>query len=476
MGATFLPGEQKIRPGVYQRYENDSTRPVAGAEDGRCAAVFKSNWGPIGRSVRLDSFADIARTYGSGGSVGTTAVMEQQFTGGALTVDAVRLGSGGTPGTYAINDTTPKSAVKMTMLHPGSRQFSVTIRQTLDNPEISEFILLEGSTELERWRFDNVPEADQAAALVSAAAGSRFFTMEKMAVNTDALAEISQVSIVPGTDPVISGVTAYSDAFGVLESARWNVLAVDTVDIGVHAVMQQHLNRMLRGGKYVMGVIGEDGSVEFDTRIDNAAAFNDYQVVYVGTGFIDSGGTDIVDGWKAAARISGLISGTPSSRSITHTVITGASELSEQLTNAQYEQAIRSGMLAFSLSSGNRVWVESGINTLNDPGENDDAGWKKIKRTKVRFELMQRLDLSVEPLVGDINNDGDGRATVIQVGNGICNAMVAEGKLVSGAHLELDTDFPPAGDSAWFRVFSDDIDAMEKLYFTHKFRFAPEMD
>ena len=131
-------------------------------------------------------------------------------------------------------------------------------------------------------------------------------------------------------------------------------------------------------------------------------------------------------------------------------------------------------MLTFSKSAAGAVWVEQGINTLVTPGTKEDEGWKKIKRTKVRFELFQRLNDSVEGLVGRINNDADGRMTVVQVGNSVCNEMIAEKKLMAGAYVELDPNYTPQGDSAWFIVYADDIDALEKLYFAFKFRFAPE--
>ncbi len=108
------------------------------------------------------------------------------------------------------------------------------------------------------------------------------------------------------------------------------------------------------------------------------------------------------------------------------------------------------------------------------PTAKEDEGWKKIKRVKVRFELFQRLNDTVEPLVGRINNDPDGRMTVIQVSNDVCQTMVSEKKLLEGAHVELDPDNSPEGDSAWFLVYADDIDALEKMYYAFKFRFAPE--
>ena len=222
-----------------------------------------------------------------------------------------------------------------------------------------------------------------------------------------------------------------------------------------------------------MGVIGEPTTIDFDTRLKHASAYNDYQMVYVGNGFMDIAG-NVYEGWLAAARIAGLIAGTPSNESITHLAITGATEVTELLTNNQHERAIKAGALMFSVSAANTVWVEQGINTLVLPGTKEDLGWQKIKRVKVRFELFQRLNDTVEPLVGRINNDPDGRMTVIQVSNAVCQTMVAERKLLAGAHVEQDENNKPEGDSAWFVVYADDIDALEKMYYCFKFRFAPD--
>ena len=618
MASFFIIGEQKVRPGVYFRYENWGLPPIAGVDDGVCAAVFQSNWGPVGQPQAIENFADIARIYGDGGPDGTTAVPIEQFRGGARRVFALRLGAEGagtpatpgtpeipatpgTPGTFQIMDTStpdPEAVITLTMkennstvyqlyigettgdpntgeialldgaaqlevitfdistpadqianlmtagaasayytlslitdtgnalempvvapvtpgtdptplipavpgtpatqsrgsyqildgsadavlqltlLHPGSKQFLITIRPTLVDPNRTEMLILDGTTVMERFSFDTPAGADQVAALVSAVAaqGSNFFTLTSLAAGDGTLATVDQTEITPGTDPDITA-GDYSAALEVLEAFRWNVLAVDTNDTAIHMLMQMYLNRVLQGGKFVMGVIGEpsigENRVPFETRMLNASAYNDYQIVYVGNGFIDLG-RNVFDGWLAAARISGLIAGTPSNESITHLAMTGAVELTEPLSNYDYERSILAGMLTFSTSAAKTVWVESGINSLVLLNSREDAGWKKIKRVKVRFELFQRLNDSVEPLVGRVNNDPDGRMTIIQIGNGVCNAMIAERKLLAGAHCEIDPDNTPKGDSAWFLVFADDIDALEKLYFAFKFRFAPD--
>lgn len=469
MAAFFTIGEKKTRPGVYLRYENYGTPPTAGADDGTGAATIRSDWGPTGKAVLIENYTDIAKTYGEGG---TTGVALELFKGGANKAYITRVGSGGTNGNYSIKDSASTAVILLTMKYPGSREFAVTIRPTLADETVTELILTSGTEQLERLTFSNTDNSVTALMEAFADSGSDYFTLTKQADSENALETVTQAAVTGGEDPTVTN-GAYSTAFEVLEAYRWNVLAIDTDDVQVHSLMQLFLNRIYENGRFCMGVVGEPTTVALEDRMTHASAFNDYQVVYVGNGFIDSAGTEY-EGYMAAARIAGMIAGTPSNESITHTAVTGAVDLTETLTNAQYEQAIKAGMLTFSVSAAGTVWVEQGINTLVLPGQTEDEGWKKIKRTKVRFELFQRLNDTVEGLVGNINNDPDGRMTVVQCCNGVCNSMVAEKKLLSGAYVEIDPNNAPAGDSAWFVVYADDIDSLEKLYFTFMFRFSPE--
>jgi hypothetical protein len=78
-------------------------------------------------------------------------------------------------------------------------------------------------------------------------------------------------------------------------------------------------------------------------------------------------------------------------------------------------------------------------------------------------------------LIGKINNNADGRATLIAAAQGIINRMIAEGALLGGTIYE-DPNNPPAGDSAWFVVAVDDVDSVEKVYITFGFRFSPPVE
>jgi hypothetical protein len=178
------------------------------------------------------------------------------------------------------------------------------------------------------------------------------------------------------------------------------------------------------------------------------------------------------EGYKAAARVAGMVAAAQITESLTHYVVRGATELVGALTNAEIEQAIQSGALVFSMSAQKQVHIESGITTFVTPTADLDAGWKKIRRVRTRDNLMDRIAATWDPLIGKINNSSDGRATLIAAAQGIINQMAGEGALIGGTFIE-DKNNPPIGDSAWFLAGVDDLDSAERLYITFGFRFSP---
>ena len=477
MGVFFSAGEKKTRPGVYQNYENQGTGSTAGAVNGIVAATYRSNWGPVGevQSIGSDEAGNLSVLLG-GGSTSTTDVVQEAFTGGAITVLAVRLGTGGTNGTLTLKDTTTGTAldaIDLTTKYPGTRALKVTVREKLGDAATKQFIVTEDATVRETIEFA-VSETGEVDALIEAInSTSSYFTAAETAsyAGTGKVALLAEQAITVGTDPTVNN-EAYSTAFNLLEPFRFNTLCVDTNEVAVHALVSAYIERVYQGGKLeCFGVVAEPTSVELETRESHAKAFNSYNMIYVGGGWKDAQGIRY-EGYKAAARFAGMVASTASNASLTHVSISGATELLEPLTNNQYESAINSGMIVFSTSADGIVWVESSITTLISPSGEDDEGWKKIKRAKIRKELMARVSDTIDPLIGQINNDTDGQANVISLAKSVCSAMAGEGKILDDFTVELDENNPPEGDSAWFIIQADDIDSLEKAYFTYGFRYS----
>ena len=472
MSGRYSIGQTMPRPGVYFREESSGTSDMSGLRYGVVAVAFKANWGPLGQIVTLESSSEIAGYFGDdSGENSNVGILEKIFSGGASQIKAVRVGDGGTKASTALKDTTETTAVSVVNLeakYAGSRPLSVTIKDSLSITTQRECIIYSGTKELMKVTFaKGDAEVDALVAAINTA--SSIVTASKTAAGNGKLAAITQAEFAtPGVSPTITN-TDYDAAFTVLESAQWNVLCVDTNDTAVHALVKAFINRANDAGLMGIACIGEPTSVALATRQSDCAVFNSYNIVYVLNGF--KIGDDAYEGYNAAAFVSGLIAYLPSNDSPTHKVINGATEIIGPLTNTQVVDCLACGAIVFTVSASGSVWIEQGINTYTVLDADHDAGWKKIRRTKTRFELIQRILENTEGIIGNVGNDSNGRATFIAIANGIINEMIAENKLVSGAVREDNTN-PAQGDSAWFVIEVIDLDSIEKVYITYRFAFS----
>lgn len=471
MAVFYNEGEIKKRPGVYQRHTNIGFDAITGAQDGICAIPVQACWGPLGKVVKNITAKELEKNYGTGvyGSGYTVPAAAAMFSGGASTVYTYRLGTGGTKATKEIT-----SGLTATAKHVGTMPISVAVKEKIADTTRKQFLVYAGTTLVES--FDFVADgATEGANLIAAVAESAYVDVVATgdAPVTVPVLAVASGALEGGENPTVTNAD-YSSAFAALEPFYYNTIAldVDDPDMVLSQVLQAYLANAYKLGKLGIAVVGEKTSVPFADRCAHARAFNDCKVVYLGGGYI--AGTENKDGVMAICYTAGLIASTPSNQGITHTIINGATELCESLTFAQYEEAIDAGMLMLSMSPDGSIWFDTGINTLTSPetGTQDD-GWKKIRRVKVRFELIDRLDRALAPKVGRVSADSDGVADIVQAGQRILDAMANnEGKLATGAAFIEDSANPYTGDSAWFIIQADDIDSLEKIYLQYQFRYS----
>lgn len=219
-----------------------------------------------------------------------------------------------------------------------------------------------------------------------------------------------------------------------------------------------------------MAVVAEKKNVALTERMAHAAAFNSEKMHYVLNASAEISG-ELVEGYLVAARIAGMIAATASNKSLTHTVMEGYTKLNDALTPMEISTAEQKGCLVLSTNTNGQIWIDSAINTLVSPADNQDDGWKKIRRTKTRYELITRCNDQADALIGKVDNDVNGRATVVSQLQSVINAMINEGKLVSGTASE-NTTYPSDGDYAYCDIEVIDKDSIEHLYLTYKFQFS----
>ncbi len=462
MAGYFQIGEQKIRPGSYFNVQKREENNEFGAVDGVVAVLFRSSIGPLGTVKVLEREDGYEGIYGT---EGTTDAMREALYGGAQKLVACRIGSGGTNETVSLEAETGK--VRITAQYPGNAGFSVTVRQKLTDAGRKECIIYMGTKEFEKVNF--TAGGNEAQALADAFSNSKHFFAALEEGGEGAMSDVSQSAFTPGEDPAVTN-GDYSHALEEVEKYYFNTICVDTEDKGVHELVSTFLDRIYNAGRFGIGVVAEKPTLDFEERLQSAAGFDKENMVYVINSHV-AAKLEELEGYRTAALVAGMVAACPSNQSLTHTVIHRYAEIRELFTNSQYEKAIKNGCLAFSYNTDDKVWIESANNTMIHTDETHDEGWKKIRRVRTRYELMYRLNAQADAMVGKVDNDINGRATIAGKLQGICNAMVNEGKLVSATVAE-NTGYVADTDSCWFDIDVIDKDSAEHIYLFYKFGFS----
>lgn len=470
MSGLYLKGEQKVRPGVYRRHEKVSGSTVAGAMSGVFCIPVHADFGPVGEVKKITTRTELEETFMNSGTV---EAAERLFSAGANTVYVYRLGSGGKEASLTLK-TTDASADGVTLktLYPTALKFTVTLKQKLGDETTKECCIYLDSTLVEKISFAAGSGQNEVANLVAAAKGSKYVTATAVASKSSLLQAVTQQAMAGGTAPtVVNG--DYSTAFSAFEAYAWNVLALDTVAEDVKALAKTYMDRIHDNGSLGICIMGEGNTRTLEQRIAAAKSYNAPYIVYCGSGYNDAAG-DKVDDYLAVATQAGLIGSKDSSNSIVHTEIPNAYSCVEKFTDQQYIEAIKAGLLLLSEGPDGQVWFDSGVNTYTVLADNDDEGWKKIKRTAIRYEAFDRIDRTLAPLVGKIANDADGVDNVIQQAKKVLEEMYREKKILDTYDFYEDTDNPHAADYAYFVIQIDDVDSMEKIYLKYVFQYIPE--
>lgn len=461
LGAMFRLGEIKPRPGIYVRWYNDGGYSRFARPLGVGAAVIKSNWGPLNELFTLNPADDIKMQVGTGKGANVVAEI---FNGGASFVRVVRVGNGGNVAT-AYFETSDEVGFDVRTKYPTSRQFSITIRDALDVTQ-KELLAFENGRQIESFVF---PKGGNEAEILLEMINTRSNYFVATSESQGELEIVLNRELTGGKDPTVTG-EDYTNGLRALETKFFDSVTVDVEDPAIHAAVHAFVRRKLQEGYRVTGFVGQLPSVDFETRKTEAKSFNDFAMTYVANGFETATGE--VVGAEAAARVLGMFVSGSYKSSLTKRTITGATGIVGELKPDEYNEAATNGMLVFSINSDGIPQIDYGINTLVSIGPDEDEGWKKLRRVRTRYELIDRIVVQFDRAMrNQIDNEPDGHQFLITLANGEIDQMIREKGLLSGRMI-LDPTTAPEGDSAWF-TFEDlvDLDGLEKAYLSFGFRY-----
>lgn len=152
MAVFYNEGEQKIRPGVYQRHVNTGLSTPSGAQDGICAIPIQASWGPLGKVVRNTNAMQLEQNYGGGtyGTGYTVPAAAAMFAGGAATVYTYRLGTGGSQASLKI----ATNSLIVTAKYPGTMPISIAVQNKIGYPTVKQLQVYAGTAQVESFEFD----------------------------------------------------------------------------------------------------------------------------------------------------------------------------------------------------------------------------------------------------------------------------------------------------------------------------------
>ena len=468
MAGYFTIGETKIRPGAYFNVQAKGSGATPGAVDGVVAILLKAKMGPLEEAVVLSSEDDYVKVFGDGG---TTDAIREAIYGGASKIIAVRLGTGGTAASVELTAATGKLVV--TAKTVGNESYSVTVRAKLTDSSKKEIIFYRGTTQMAIFEF--AATGDEVAAAIAACASSKYFTVAASTspAGSGVITNVSQTALTGGVDPTVAN-AQYSSGLTALEPYYFNVLAIDTEDASVQALVQAYLARIYLHGSFGITVFAPASGLTKAQRNSAAAAFNGENVIYVANPDVGTTYGDLY-GYQVAAYIAGLVAAKPSNESIMHSVISHYTSLDDRYTPSEIETAEASGCLVLDVNGSDQVWIDNSITTLVTPDTDQDEGWKKIRRTKTRYELLYRGNQAADALAGKVDNDNNGRMTIMSAIQRVGDAMIGEGKLNACA-VTPTTKVITDGDTCGFDIEVVDKDSAEKIYLIYYFQFSTNVE
>lgn len=452
--------DPSTRPGAYFNLISQAVALIGEGQSGTVGIIGRADWGPVDEWQELTSEASIVSTFGEGLSLAKLG--RQAVRGGAGTVRMLRIA--GTTIEFAeavLDDAVPAPAMTVTAKYPGARanNFSITIE---DNPVAGKDLkLFEGTTLLETFTTP-LGHNDE---FVAAMASSKYVTAVVTGVADRVVDDVAGATLAGGDSGATVTAGDYTEAQAMVLGEDIDVLVQDDEDDSAiqDALVTFAQDARVEGTRFIT-VLGSAAAETLVTAVTRAATMDNEGIVYVFPGFTDVDGVSYT-GQEAAARVAGLIASAGVTHSITFDRIEDGTDVELRLTNSEISQALSGGVLPL-VFDGTSVQVEKGITTLTTLTDDKPLAFTRIRTIMVLDEVQDGLHTGLRDLIGSVNNDDDGRATILGAAQEFLDVLIRARALKPGGFVELDPENEPEGENIFLRVAVTPLDSIEKIFVT----------
>lgn len=428
----------KVRPGAYLNFQSVPRPMITVGDRGIATIGLPLSWGKQGELI--DVYSDELLNGKSRAKVGFTAFdteskMLNAMLSNCYLAKVFRMDTGGVKAEGKIGN------LEMFAKYTGVFGNKITVSVVKINPTLFDVSTFIKGALVDSQKVTEIAELEN----------NDYVTFG----GTGAITENAGMPFTKGKDGVVAETTAYPEYLKLLQIARWQVLAIPSVDDSIKSNIVTFIENQRNGeGKYVQAVLSRYSGADFEGIINNYNGCIIDEVTFSPEEF-----TAIVAGATAGASII---------TSNTGKVIMGASQIIDELDNSGIIAALKEGKFVLSPNQSGNIKVEQDINSLHTliPSKNYAFSKNRVLRTLDEIGTSIR-DIWERSYMGKVNNDANGRAifradiisylsTLQSLGAVQEFSGAKDVEVLQGADL----------DAVICNIWVKPVDSMEKLYMT----------
>jgi hypothetical protein len=492
MPGDFSKANRPILPGPYFHFQGTTPAVIQPNLGATVLLAFTNDWGPFKQTTVLNSYQEyVAQFGGTSGTPGDVAV-RGAFTGegvpgygGAGTVLAYRFGgSAAAKATKQLQNSTPVNALTITAKYEGSRgnALRVAVVDTPGAPSTNDFVLYDGTLEVERYTHTDTDINGLAAAInansqwITATAlvnGAALFVTSTYVVNA------TPTALTGGNDGSTVTSTEYTNVMAAIEPERFSVLAFsditpngDSTDNGILTSLVTWATNLNNAGKRFMTVIGGAANDTASTAVARSVLCASENFINLGMGTYIDDVFGTMSTSKLAPRLAGIVAQRGEAASLTYARLAGLT-IATGPTEADKLAMFKGGVIAIGRDSNfeSPVRLEKGVTTYTTA--NNTAKPYLIYRNPKFVKTMQGLQMEFTEwceanIIGKVPINDKVRDAVRAEISARLQRRVDATVIQPGFTVAVDQN-PPPSDNDEFLAFTIGIAfgrSAEQIYFT----------
>lgn len=455
-------------PGFYNRFKTKAEERIGTGIHGILAMPVKSDWGPAEQVICVKTEKELKKIFGENTNFTAYTLGKLALLGNPKELLLYRL----VDDSEAISTLTLKNSeqtqadfILLESKYPTTRDFNITIRTNLVEPDKKDLILYEGTKVLFTSSALN-GSVEEIIEKINANVENNYITAKKADNATGTLANIANVKFKGGnngTEKITN--EEYLKSMSAFEGYGIDGFVLDGVsDSSLQAAVKAWVIKLKYEGINIIAFMGGPKDEKLEQANNKSKEFNHENVVnvfahatYEGVEYTQS---------EVAVYIAALATGKSLKDSICNEV-TVFEEVQPRLGKTEIEIALAAGTLVLA-KDADEVIVVDDVNTLKNYPDEKSEVFGSIRAIKFMNAIDGDTSLKRKEYNGKTNNDDTGRTLIICALKQYFETLAKEGVIAKDFTVEVDKELQATAksDEFFWKWSARYVDVIKRIYGT----------